>query len=78
VLIAESINYLFRLPLSVAARDQIKKDILLTGQTNDYYWTTAWTNYIANPTNTTFFNTVNDRLKALYKYIMNLAEYHLA
>ena len=78
VLVAESINYLFRLPLSVAARDQIKKDILLTGQTNDYYWTTAWTNYISSPTNTTFFNTVNDRLKALYKYIMDLAEYHLA
>ena len=24
------------------------------------------------------FNTVNDRLKALFKYLMNLAEYHLS
>ncbi|MCF8339570.1 MAG: DUF1800 domain-containing protein [Chitinophagaceae bacterium] len=78
VLITETLQILYRMRLSQNAKDQIKKDILLSGQTNDYYWTTAWTNYIANPTNTMAFNTVNDRLKALLKYLMNLAEYHLS
>jgi uncharacterized protein (DUF1800 family) len=77
-LVTESLQILYKMPLSQTAKDQIKKDILLTGQTNDYYWTTAWTTYIASPTNTMAFNTVNDRLKALFKYLMNLAEYHLS
>jgi hypothetical protein len=78
VLINETLQILYRMRLSQNAKDQIKKDILLSGQTNDYYWTTAWTTYIATPTNTMAFNTVNDRLKALLKYLMNLAEYHLS
>jgi len=64
--------------LSQATRDLIKKDILLTGQTQDYYWTNAWNAYIASPNDMMAFTTVNTRLRDLYKYFMNLAEYHLA
>jgi uncharacterized protein (DUF1800 family) len=77
-LIAECVELLYRISLSQSARDQIKKDILLSGQTSDYYWTDAWTTYISTPGNTMAFNVVNDRLKALLKYLMNLAEYHLS
>ena len=54
----------------------MKKDFLLTGQDQDYYWSDAWQAYIDNPT-TGNFNIVNTRLVGLYKYIMNLAEYQL-
>jgi uncharacterized protein (DUF1800 family) len=77
-LISDSIKYLFRLPLLQTSKDQLKKDILLSGQTQDYYWTNAWTAYIANPNDTTNANIVKTRLKDLFQYLMKLAEYQLA
>jgi uncharacterized protein (DUF1800 family) len=52
-------------------------DILVSGQMTASYWTSAWQAYVANPTNTAAYNTVNTRLKSMYKYIMNLSEYQL-
>ena len=77
-LISDSITYLFRLPLTQASRDQLKKDIILGGQTNDYYWTNAWTAWTANPNDTVNANIVKTKLKDLYQYLMKLAEYQLA
>ncbi len=53
------------------------KSILLSGQTNDAYWTTAWDQYISDPTNTTYQNTVVTRLRSMLAYIMEQAEYQL-
>ncbi|MFY8128673.1 MAG: DUF1800 domain-containing protein, partial [Chitinophagaceae bacterium] len=78
ILIDESILYLYRLPLSATAKAQIKKDILLSGQSQDYYWTDAWNTFIANPNNTANANNVKTKLRELYKYLMNLAEYQLS
>ncbi len=78
LLISDSITYLFRLPLIQASRDQLKVDILLSGQTSDFYWTNAWNAYIANPGDMTNANIVRTRLTALYQYLMKLAEYQLA
>jgi uncharacterized protein (DUF1800 family) len=75
-LIQDSMNILLGVPLSVASRDQLKTDFLLSGQSSDYYWTNAWDAYVANPT-TANFNIVNTRLRDLYKYMMNLSEYQL-
>lgn len=77
-LISDSILYLFRLPLTQASRDQLKKDIILSGQTDDFYWTNAWTAYIANPNDQTNATIVRTRLRDLYQYLMKLAEYQLA
>jgi uncharacterized protein (DUF1800 family) len=77
-LISDSVTYLFRLPLTQASRDQLKKDIILGGQTNDGYWTNAWTAWIANPNDTVNANIVKTKLKDLYQYLMKLAEYQLA
>lgn len=77
LLMSETVDLLYRVSMSQATRDQLKKDILLSGQTSDHYWTDAWTAYMAAPTNTALFNVVNDRMKALLKYLMNLPEYHL-
>ncbi len=58
-------------------KDNLKKQILLSGQTSDHYWTDAWVNY-QSVQNTINFNLVNNRLKALIKYIMNLPDYQLS
>ena len=77
-LIDDALAILYRVPLSVTAKQTIKEQILLTNQTQDYYWTNAWNGYIANPSDQASFNTVNTRLKSLYQYLMNLSEYQLS
>ena len=76
VLINELFEMLFRIPVSQQSKDQLKKDFLLTGQDPDYYWTNAWNIYISSPTSANY-NIVNTRLRGLFKYCMNLAEYQL-
>ena len=78
VLINDAVMWILRMPLQQTSKDQLKKDILLSGQTQDYYWTNAWTAYIANPADTTNANIVKTRLTTLFQYLMKLAEYQLA
>ncbi len=78
LLIKDSLAILYRVPLSDASKNTIKTNILLSGQMDDYYWTNAWNAYLANPTDMPSFQTVYNRLRDLYKYLMNLAEYQLA
>lgn len=77
-LIEDSVALLYRPALTAASKQQLKESILLSGQTQDYYWTNAWNAYIAAPTNQTNYTIVNTRLKSFYQYLMNLAEYQLA
>ena len=78
LLISDSLDILYRVPISDESKSYLKQTILLTGQTNDYYWTDAWNAYIANPTDMVAKDTVLTRLQTLYKYLMNLPEYHLS
>ena len=75
-LIREAVKLIYRNELSEYTRDQIKVQLLLTGQQWDYYWTNAWMAYESNPT-TANFNIVNSRLKSLFQYLFNLSEYQL-
>ncbi len=78
-LIEDSLAILFTVPLSDTSKAAIKKQILLTGQENDQYWTDAWIAYLANPAPSGIpYQTVLTRLRTLYKYFMNLAEYQLS
>jgi len=77
-LLQDSLTYLLRIPLSQQSRDQLKTDILLDGQANDIYWTTAWNTFVNNPGDTANANSVKTKLKALYQYIMQLPEYQLS
>ena len=77
LLITQSLEILLRYPLSESAKEFIKRSILLSGQTQDYYWTNAWDAYVANPADIGLKATVLSRLKSFYKYIMNMPEYHL-
>ena len=76
-LILELSTHLLGIPISQQHRDQLKKDILLSGQSDDYYWTTAWDTYINTPTNESNTKYVKTALSSLIKYIVELPEYQL-
>ena len=78
LLISESLDILYRVPLSAETILSLKQNILLGGLTTDYYWTDAWNAYIANPADMVAKGTVFTRLQTFYKYLMNLPEYHLS
>jgi uncharacterized protein (DUF1800 family) len=77
-LLEDSIKYLLPLPLTQTSRDQLKKDILLGGQDNDSYWTSAWNTFKTNPGDTANTSIVKTRLASLYQYLLRLAEYQLS
>ncbi len=77
-LVNDALQLLLRIDLSQTNKDFIKTSTLLSGQTNDIYWTQAWNLYKADTTNVTNKNVVKTRLQAMVKYIIDLAEYHLA
>jgi uncharacterized protein (DUF1800 family) len=76
--IAELTERLLGLDISAASKAQLKKDILLNGQSLDIYWTQAWDLYISTPTNAANTTSVRTKIRDLVKYLMNLAEYQLA
>ena len=74
-LIDAVLELLYRVPVSDKFKAYIK-NILLSGQTSDYYWTDAWEAYKTNPT-TTNIATVNTRLQTFYNFIVGQPEFHL-
>jgi len=78
LLISQSLDILYRVPVSADTITSLKQTILLGGLTTDYYWTDAWNAYLANPSDSVAKGTVFSRLQTLYKYLMNLPEYHLS
>lgn len=76
-LVAACIRYLLPVDLSTTQQESIKLQTLLSGQTTDSYWTTAWNSYLAAPGNTANLNTVTSRLKSLLTSLVQLAEYQL-
>ena len=53
------------------------KNILLSGQNTDEYWTDAWLTYIANPTHQMNRETVRGRLQFFYLTFFQLPEFQL-
>ncbi|MCW3087308.1 MAG: hypothetical protein JWQ78_694 [Sediminibacterium sp.] len=77
-LITDIVSLIFRIDISAASKNQLKTDILLGGQSSDYYWTDAWNLYLTTPGNVSNTTTVRTRLRDLIKYLMDLSEYQLA
>jgi hypothetical protein len=77
-LISDSLELLYCIPVSAESKRRLKKEALLSGQEQDHYWTDAWKEYLDNPGDPTLRNTVESRLKNLYRYIVNSPEYQLA
>ncbi len=76
LLIEALVPYLFSVDLPTTYKSDTKIATLLAGQVTNSYWTTAWNNYLANPT-TTNINTVKNRLNSLLTTFLQLAEYQL-
>ena len=76
ILMNDALRILFRIDLSAASKTTLKNQILLSNQAQDYYWTNAWAAYTSNPTAANY-QVVYTRLRDLYKYLMDLAEYQL-
>lgn len=60
---------LLRYPLSANSKNYIKRNFLLNNTTDDTVWTNAW-----NSNNNTVINT---SLNEMFKFLMNLPEFHL-
>jgi uncharacterized protein (DUF1800 family) len=74
-LIDEAIENLYAVPVSPLFKARLK-GILLTGQTTESYWTTAWNDFIANPTADNRA-VVETRLLAFYNAIVIRPEFNL-
>ncbi|HNE79958.1 MAG TPA: DUF1800 domain-containing protein [Flavobacteriales bacterium] len=78
VLVQEAADLLFAVPISAAVRDQLKSSFLLFGQTNDLYWTYAYTTYVADPQTTDMAaQLVPVMLQALFNDMRGAAEIQL-
>ncbi len=60
---------LLRYPLSVNSKTYVKTNFLLNNTTDDTIWTNAW-----NSNNNTY---INASLREMFKFLMNLPEFHL-
>jgi uncharacterized protein (DUF1800 family) len=76
-LISDSLEILYEIPINMELVKQVKEDILLSGQSSDYYWTELWDSMISKPNDNNILNMVTTRLRNLYKYLLALPEYQL-
>lgn len=53
------------------------KSILLSGQSDDFYWTDAWNLYVSDKSNEEYRLTVETRLVSLFQPFLQLAEFQL-
>lgn len=75
LLITDSIALLYKVPVSAERIEQLKRDILLSGQSSDYYWTEIWDTMLVRPQDT--MTLVKSKLQSLYQYLLSLPEYQL-
>lgn len=76
-LIEDICQAFFPIDISQETKDKVKKDILLSGQTNDFYWTELWDSHKSAPANMNIKKMVEERLRPLILYLMSLPEYQL-
>jgi hypothetical protein len=79
-LIADSVRVLYAVELPTEALQFMKTSILLSGlvgMASDHYWTNAWVAYLDKPDDKANRNAVNNKLKNLYRHLMDLPEYQL-
>jgi hypothetical protein len=76
LLISEVLNLIHPLPSQPAVITALK-NLLLSGQASDYYWTNAWNTYLADTQNAVNSNIVKTRLQNFYKTVLKMVEYQL-
>lgn len=76
LLIQEASVTIMGVGLSESFVDLVKQ-ILLSGQDQDYYWTGAWLTYMANPEDLESKNVILNRLNPAFQRLLQLAETQL-
>jgi Protein of unknown function (DUF1800) len=76
LLISEVLTLVHPLP-SQATVITALKNILLSGQATDYYWTSAWNTYLVDTSNAVNRNIVKTRLQIFYTAVLKMVEYQL-
>jgi uncharacterized protein (DUF1800 family) len=79
-LIDESVQLLYAVDIPEKEKKYMKEGILLSGlqgKMSDHYWTDAWQKMLSNPDDAANKKDVLNKLRNLYKYIMNLPQYQL-
>ncbi len=79
-LIADSVKALYSVALPPEELQLMKTSILLAGlvgMASDHYWTNAWVACQTKPEDKANRNTVTNKLKNLYRHLMELPEYQL-
>ena len=77
LLLEETSRLLLGLEMGDTTIAQLKA-ILLSGQATDYYWTSAWLDYVGDPSNEEYKMIVENRLKWTLQRILQLAEFQLS
>ncbi len=68
-LVLDITSYLLRYPLSGTSKNYVKTKFLLNNSTDNTIWTSAW--------NSNNISIIDPALNAMFKFIMNLPEFHL-
>jgi uncharacterized protein (DUF1800 family) len=76
-LIDELAEHVLGITISAQHKAQLKRDILLSGQSDDLYWATAWDLYISTQSNAANTKYVTTAITNLIKYMVGLPEYQL-
>lgn len=79
-LIADSVRALYAVDLSAEELSFIKTSILLSGlvgMSSDHYWTNAWQACQGDPDDIANRTLVTNKLKNLYRHLLDLPEYQL-
>ncbi|MBD2769624.1 DUF1800 domain-containing protein [Hymenobacter sp. BT664] len=76
LLINEVIKLLLAFPLTANQVAALKRTLL--GTLPDFEWTVEWQAFLADPTNEETRMAVDNKLRALVRQVMGMAEYHLA
>jgi uncharacterized protein (DUF1800 family) len=79
-LINDSVQLLYSMDLPDKEKKYMKEGILLSGlqgMMSDHYWTDAWNKMISKPDDNANKKDVMNKLRNLYKYLMNLPQYQL-
>lgn len=76
ILVEHLVKFHLGMDIEQSTKDALKAT-LLTGQTEDYYWTNAWNSFIADEENEENMNIVRIRLLLLFNRFFQLAEYQL-
>ncbi len=77
ILIAEFCSDLLSLDLTAKQKDHLLTNVFLPGLP-DYEWSVEWADHLANPTNTQKKAAVTNKLNALLKFLLRMAEFQLS